>query len=43
MLAQRRAWAAEEGLAPDFVEDLYQSIVSHFVAREMERLQEDPA
>ena len=37
MLAHRRAWAEEEGLDPDFVEDLYRRIVSHFVSREMDQ------
>jgi isochorismate pyruvate lyase len=36
MMASRRRWAEEENLDPDFVEGLYGSIVSHFVAREME-------
>ena len=37
MLATRRRWAEEEGLDPDFVENLYQNIISHFVQREMVR------
>ena len=43
MLAKRRAWAEEEGLAPDFVEGLYRNIVSHFVGREMNQWQDDNA
>jgi isochorismate pyruvate lyase len=43
MLARRRGWAGEEGLDPDFVEGLYQSIVSHFVGREMDRWQRERA
>ncbi len=43
MLARRREWATEEDLDPDFVEELYGRIVSHFIAREMERWQERPA
>ena len=43
MLATRREWAREEGLDPDFVEGLYQYIVSHFVGREMEDWREDQA
>jgi isochorismate pyruvate lyase len=39
MLARRREWAEEEGLDPDFVETLYQNIVSHFVGREMDHWQ----
>ena len=40
MLTQRRQWATEEALDPDFVEDLYKNIVSHFVGREMDRRRE---
>ena len=43
MLARRRAWAEEEALDPGFVEDLYTSIVSHFVGREMDRWREGQA
>ena len=43
MLVQRRGWAEEEGLDPDFVEDLYGRIVSHFVGREMDRWREGRA
>ena len=43
MLARRRDWAAEEGLDPDFVEELYGRIVSHFVGREMDRWREGQA
>lgn len=43
MLALRRRWAEEEDLDPNFAEDLYESIVSHFVAREMERWEKDQA
>ena len=38
MLTLRRQWAEKESLDPDFVESLYNDIVSHFVAREMNRL-----
>lgn len=43
MLARRREWAEDEGLDPDFVEDLYGRIVSHFIGREMDRWQEGRA
>ena len=43
MLARRRAWAEEEALDPGFVEDLYTSIVRHFVGREMDHWREDRA
>jgi isochorismate pyruvate lyase len=36
MLALRRRWAEKEGLDPNFVEELYGRIVSHFVSREMD-------
>lgn len=36
VLVSCRAWAAEEGLEPDFVEGLYENIVSHFVGREID-------
>ena len=41
VMASRRRWAEEENLDPDFVERLYGSIVSHFVAREMARWEDD--
>ncbi len=43
MLARRRGWAREEDLDPDFVEELYGSIVSHFVGREMDHWREGRA
>jgi isochorismate pyruvate lyase len=36
MLAARREWAEAAGLDPDFIEDLYRRIVTHFVAKEMQ-------
>lgn len=42
MLAQRRTWAAEEGLDPDAVEKLYRDLVEHFIAEEMKRWQTTP-
>lgn len=36
MLAERRGWAGEEGLDPDVIAKLYQDLVNHFVAREMD-------
>ena len=42
MLALRRRWAEDEDLDPDFVAGLHEDIVSHFVAREMERWQGGP-
>ena len=43
MLARRRGWAEEEGLDPNFAEELYRRIVSHFVGREMDRWREGQA
>ena len=43
MLTLRRRWAEEENLDPNFVEELYGSIVSHFVAREMGRWEKHQA
>jgi isochorismate pyruvate lyase len=35
MLAQRRAWAEQEGLDPDAIERLYRDLVEHFIEREL--------
>jgi isochorismate pyruvate lyase len=35
MLETRRRWAEENGLDPDVIEDLYRTLVSFFVDREM--------
>jgi isochorismate pyruvate lyase len=35
MLKTRRHWAEENGLDPDVIEDLYCTLVSYFVDREM--------
>jgi isochorismate pyruvate lyase len=35
VLLQRRTWAAEEGLNPDMVEELYRLLMDHFVAEEL--------
>jgi isochorismate pyruvate lyase len=35
MLAQRRAWAAEHRLNPEFVEQLYRQVVDHFIRQEL--------
>lgn len=43
MLARRRDWAEEDGLDPDFAEELYGRIVSHFVGLEMDRWREGRA
>ncbi len=37
MLEERRRWAEEEGLSPDAIEAVYETLISYFVDREMER------
>jgi isochorismate pyruvate lyase len=37
LLLARREWAQEQGLDPDFVEQLYRRIVEYFVGRELSR------
>jgi len=34
----RRAWAADAGLDPDFVERLYRVMIEHFIAQERQQL-----
>jgi isochorismate pyruvate lyase len=36
MLEARRRWAEENGLDPGVIEDLYRTLVSYFVDREMD-------
>lgn len=36
MLEERRLWAEEEGLSPDLVESVYETMIGHFVGREMD-------
>lgn len=35
MLAERRRWAGENGLDPGVIEEVYRTLISHFVDREM--------
>ncbi|MEQ6291328.1 isochorismate lyase [Vogesella sp. GCM10023246] len=35
MLQQRRQWAAQAGLAPDVIEQMYRQLVAYFIAEEM--------
>ena len=42
MLEARRRWAEEEKLSSDVIEEVYEPLVSYFVAREMERLRNAP-
>lgn len=37
LLEQRRAWAAEEGLNPAAIEELYRNLVNHFIAAELQQ------
>lgn len=43
VLSARRAWAAEVGMDPDVVEQLYILLIDHFVAEEMRDLRLAPA
>jgi hypothetical protein len=36
MAADRRAWAEDEALSPDFVEALFRAVTDHFIERELE-------
>lgn len=40
MLAERRRWAEEEGLSPQVIEDLYRTLISYFIDRELARQRE---
>ena len=40
MLDVCRRWAEEEGLSPDVVEKIYQTLVDYFAQREMDRWRE---
>ena len=37
MLQQRRAWAEEEGLNPDVIENIYRDLVNYFIKEELNR------
>ena len=37
MLQARREWAAEAGLDPDVIEDVYRRLVAYFIRRELDR------
>jgi isochorismate pyruvate lyase len=43
MLEARRRWAEEEGLSPQVIEDVYETLVSYFVNRELEHWRETPS
>jgi len=42
MLGARRQWAEEEGLSPDVIEAVYDTLVTYFVDREMARWRDTP-
>jgi isochorismate pyruvate lyase len=42
MLEAHRRWAEEEGLSPQVIEDVYETLVSYFVDREMDRWRATP-
>ena len=37
MLRDRRRWAEEEGLSPDVIEAVYETLVAYFTDRELDR------
>ena len=37
MLGERRRWAEEEGLSPEVISAVYETLVSHFTERELDR------
>ena len=43
MLEARRRWAHEEGLSPEVIEEVYETLVSYFVSREMDRWRNTPS
>jgi len=43
MVADRRAWADAESLAPDFVEALFRAVTDHFIERELEHWRRPPS
>ena len=43
MLAQRRAWAAAEGLNPAAIEELFRNLVNHFIAAELQQWRDETA
>lgn len=43
MLETRRQWAEEEDLSPEVIEAVYETLVSYFVDREMNRWRNTPS
>jgi isochorismate pyruvate lyase len=42
MLEARSRWAEEEGLSPSVIEAVYETLVTYFVDREMDRWRDTP-
>ena len=38
VLQARRIWAAEQGLDPDIIEEMYRNLIEHFIDEEMRDL-----
>ncbi|NJN84617.1 MAG: chorismate mutase family protein [Caldilineaceae bacterium] len=38
VLTQRRAWAEDEGLDPDVIEQIYKDLIAYFIAEELKDL-----
>jgi isochorismate pyruvate lyase len=43
VLEARRRWAYEEGLSPEVIEEVYETLVSYFVSRETDRWRNTPS
>ena len=43
MLEARRQWAEEEGLSPEVIEAVYETLVTYFVDHEMARWRDSPS
>ncbi|HET7269635.1 MAG TPA: isochorismate lyase [Rubrobacter sp.] len=39
MLETRRRWAEEEGLSPEVIDEVYRTLIFHFIDRELNRWQ----
>lgn len=43
MLEARRRWAEQEGLSPDVIEAVYETLISYFVHQEINRWRNTPS
>ena len=41
MVLERRVWAKEKGLCPDFIEDLFLKMVGYFISEEREKYKQE--